>query len=346
LADLAISGNFNLYDASYLVNEVLWDSYVFTTLPQQNDNYRGGDTPADYPALLAREIQLPNPRFIPYEPAGSSFNAANLKQAGTATTGSYFHNAGHLLVDGAFNVNSTSADAWEAFLSGTHELPVAKVNSAGRVSGFVPTKGVRFPRCANNFGNATTTARLDENYWTGFRELKQEEVRRIAEQIVEEIRNRGAALTLGAFVNRRLAYDDTGRSGPLQAALDKTVNKNLDGDFESAADSTRFPSIAKESTQGAGFPGQLLQGDVLQALSPFMTVRSDNFTIRAYGEARNPLTGQVTATAWCEAVIERRPEPVPSAKAKSALEELAMPSSPFGRRFHILSFRWLSPAEV
>lgn len=346
LADLAISGNFNLYDASYLVNEVLWDSYVFTTLPQQNDNYRGGDTPSDYPALLARDLLLPNPRFIPYEPNGSKFNAANLKQAGTATTGSFFHNAGHLLVDGAFNVNSTSADAWEAFLSGTHELPVAKVNSAGRVSGFVPTKGVRFPRCANNFGNGMTTARLDENYWTGFRELKQEEVRRIAEQIVEEIRNRGASLTLGAFVNRRLAYDDTGRSGPLQAALDKTVNKNLDGSFENAADSTRFPSIPDESTQGAGFPGQLLQGDVLQALSPFMTVRSDNFTIRAYGEARNPLTGQVTATAWCEAVIERRPEPFPSAQAKSVLEDLAMPSSPFGRRFHILSFRWLSPAEV
>ena len=37
-----------------------------------------------------------------------------------------------------------------------------------------------------------------------------------------------------------------------------------------------------------GFPGQLLQGDILQALSPFMTVRSDTFTIRAYGESRDP----------------------------------------------------------
>jgi hypothetical protein len=78
-----------------------------------------------------------------------------------------------------------------------------------------------------------------------------------------------------------------------------------------------------------------------------MTVRSDTFTIRAYGEARNPVTGAITASAWCEAVVERRPEPVPSSTtAKSVLEELTLPSSPFGRQFTILSFRWLSPLEV
>jgi hypothetical protein len=347
LADLKISGSFSLYDASYLVNEVLWDSYIFTTLPQQNDNYRGGDVPSDYPALLKRTTQLPNPRFIPYVPRGSKFDAATLKQAGTATTGSFFHNAGHLLVDGAFNVNSTSVDAWEAFLSGTYQLPVAKLNATGRVTGFTATKNVRFPRCASTFGDGMTTAAINDNYWTGFRELTQEEVREIAGKIVAEIRERGAALTLGAFVNRRLAYDDSGRSGTLQAALDKTVNKRLDKDFEEGADNSRFPNLPGGATQGAGFPGQLLQGDVLQALSPYMTVRSDTFTIRAYGEARNPVTGAITAAAWCEAVVERHPDPVPSATStKSAIEELILPSSPFGRYFTLLSFRWLSPAEV
>ena len=347
LADLKITGNFSLYDASYLVNEVLWDSYTFTTLPQQNDNYRGGDVAADYPALLQRTTQLPNPRFIPYEPSGSKFNATNLKQAGTATTGAFFHNAGHLLVDGAFNVNSTSVDAWEAFLSGTHRLPVAKINTAGRITGYTAAKNVRFPRCANTFGVGMTTAAINDNYWTGFRELTPEDVRQIAEKIVAENQARGASLTLGAFVNRRLTNDDTGRSGPLQAALDKTVNKSLDKAFEEAADSSRISNIPAASTQGAGFPGQLLQGDVLQALGPFMTVRSDTFTIRAYGEARNPVTGAITASAWCEAVVERRPEPVPSSTtAKSVLEELTLPSSPFGRQFTILSFRWLSPLEV
>lgn len=347
LRDWAISGSFNLYDASYLVNEVLWDSYTFTTLPQQNDNYRGGDVPANYPALLQRSTLLPNPRFIPYQPVGSKFDAATLKQTGSATTGSFFHNAGHLLVDGAFNVNSTSVDAWEAFLSGTYQLPVAKINNTGRISGYTTTKNVRFPRCANNLGEGMKTGAVNENYWTGFRELSQYEVREIAKQIVEEIRARGASLTLAAFVNRRLKYDDTGRSGPLQAALDKTVNKDLNGNFEEAADDTRFPTIPAGASQGAGFPGQLLQGDVLQALGPFMTVRSDTFTIRAYGEARNPATGKVTAAAWCEAVVERHPEPAPAiTDSKSVLDELVMPSSPFGRYFTLLSFRWLNPSEV
>ena len=122
---------------------------------------------------------------------------------------------------------------------------------------------------------------------------------------------------------------------------------DIDKAFEEAADSSRFSNIPAGSTQGAGFPGQLLQGDVLQALGPFMTVRSDTFTIRAYGEARNPATGAITAAAWCEAVVERHPEPVPSStSAKSVLEELSLPSSPFGRYFTILSFRWLSPLEV
>ena len=40
------------------------------------------------------------------------------------------------MINGAFNINSTSVDAWEAFLSGTHELPVQRVNEAGRVIGF------------------------------------------------------------------------------------------------------------------------------------------------------------------------------------------------------------------
>jgi hypothetical protein len=77
-----------------------------------------------------------------------------------------------------------------------------------------------------------------------------------------------------------------------------------------------------------------------------MTVRSDSFTIRAYGEARDS-TGKITASAWCEAVVQRYPDPVtPDTDAKPILKELVQPSSPYGRQFRILSFRWLNPLEV
>jgi len=353
LRQWAIPGSFNLYDASYLVNEELWDSYIFTTIPQVADNYRSSDDPkpsaAHFKDLLAGDALLPNPRFIPYEPPGSRFDMSTLRMASGSggTTGAFYHNAGHLMVDGSFNVNSTSVDAWEAFLSGTHELPYQKLTENGMVGGFSSkgeVEGVRFPRVKSVLGGPMETKHLDENYWTGFRSLEPEEVRELAEAVVEEIKQRGPFLTLGEFVNRKLESGDLGQRGALQAALDHTVNKGLDGSFEDAANHGGVPD---DSTQGAGFPGQLLQGDVLQALSPYMTVRSDTFTIRAYGESRNPKTGEVRARAWCEAIVQRYPDPVKdSASAKSALAELVEPSSEFGRSFRIATFRWLSPAEI
>jgi hypothetical protein len=350
LENFIIPGNFNLYDASYLVNEELWDSYIFTTIPQIADDYNNPrqpqPTPARFQSLLAGDALLPNPRFIPYEPPGSKFDKTTLQMPSSTRgqTGSFYHNAGHLLVDGSFNVNSTSVDAWEAFLSGTHGLPYRTLAANGRVGGFSPVEGVRFPRVKNVTGGPMETQSLDENYWIGFRTLKPEEVRKLAEAIVEEIIKRGPFLTLGQFVNRKLESGEHGQRGALQAALDKTVNKGLNSRFETSATHRALPG---DSSQGAGFPGQLLQGDILQALSPYMTVRSDSFTIRAYGESREPGTGRIRARAWCEAVVQRFPDPVPNATAnRSALAELINPSSRHGRTFRLVSFRWLNANEV
>ena len=353
LRDFAISGNFNLYDSSYLVNEVLWDSYIFTTIPQVADNHAGlgpdlQPTEANYRALLEGKAFLPNPRFIPYEPAGLKFDLRTLqmKSRASGNQGGFYHNAGLLLVDGLFNVNSTSVDAWEAFLSGTYKLPYQKLNANGLVTGFSASgaDGVRFPRVKAVLGQGMETDSLDENYWIGFRSLKPEEVRELAVAIVDEIKKRGPFLTLGEFVNRKLESGSLGQRGALQAALDATVNKGLDNSFEKAAS---HPKVPADSTQGAGFPGQLLQGDILQALSPYMNVRSDTFTIRAYGESRDPGSSKVRARAWCEATVQRYPDPVGHSAANSdQLAELANPSSRFGRSFLITSFRWLSDKEI
>jgi hypothetical protein len=341
LGPFPINGAFNLYDASYLVNEVLWDRYTFTTIPQVANNLTNLTEPAPNDAhfknLAAGNADLPNARYLPYAPSGSSFNWATLRMASdkAAGTGAFYHNAGHLLVDGAFNVNSVSVDAWEAFLSSTHSLPVAKVNEKSEVTGFdMDVATVRFPRTNGVFGGGINKGSLDENYWIGFRELKQPEVRELAQAIVEEVKKRGPFLSMADFVNRKLKSGELGESGALQAALDKTVNSGIDDDFS-------------KGKQGAGFPGQLLQGDLLQALAPRMTVRSDVFTIRAYGESKDAVTGVVLAQAWCEAIVQRVPDPMdPGNSGGSALKELSNPSSPFGREFRMISFRWLNPEEI
>ena len=76
-------------------------------------------------------------------------------------------------------------------------------------------------------------------------------------------------------------------------------------------------------------------------------MRSDTFTIRAYGESIAPGTDEVRARAWCEATVQRYPDPVPQTGASSdPLAELVNPSSRFGRSFRLISFRWLNANEV
>jgi hypothetical protein len=101
------------------------------------------------------------------------------------------------------------------------------------------------------------------------------------------------------------------------------------------------------STQGAGFPTQLLQGDLLQALAPYMQTRSDTFKIRSYGESLDPITGDPVSRARCEAVVQRVPDAIldPSS-GNTPLQQLESPTSRFGRQFKIISFRWLDEDET
>jgi len=77
----------------------------------------------------------------------------------------------------------------------------------------------------------------------------------------------------------------------------------------------------------------------LHAVAPYVTVRSDTFRIRAYG-ASTDRAGNILAEAWCEAVVQRSPDYVdPSDEAHE--RDLTPANEIFGRRFRILSFRWL-----
>jgi hypothetical protein len=65
------------------------------------------------------------------------------------------------------------------------------------------------------------------------------------------------------------------------------------------------------------------------------------------GEAKDDM-GNIQARVWCEAVIQRGAAYVdPSDPASTATASLKSPvNARFGRRFDMVSFRWLHPQEV
>jgi hypothetical protein len=57
--------------------------------------------------------------------------------------------------------------------------------------------------------------------------------------------------------------------------------------------------------------------------------------------------GKILATAYCEAIIQRKADFMdPSNPVTAATSELSSLNKAFGRRFHIVSFRWLSRDEI
>ena len=98
--------------------------------------------------------------------------------------------------------------------------------------------------------------------------------------------------------------------------------------------------LGKKYQRFMGLPGAVLkQSQILSAIGPVITARGDTFIVRAFGEYKNPMSDS-SAKIYCEAVVQRSVEPV-----KSGDDKLS-PQGNFGRKFKIVSFRWLSPEEL
>jgi hypothetical protein len=199
------------------------------------------------------------------------------------------------------------------------------------------------------------TGKENDNF-NGFRTLNDTQMKTLAENIVREVQTRGPFLSLGEFVNRRVSTDVNGLKGALQAAIDNSsVNTaalydNMRLTYSEDGKTYGYPAQSRAninpSKTGVGIPGYLTQADVLQAIAPSITPRSDTFTVRGYGEAHDA-AGKVLARAMCEAVVQRTPEFVDTRdEAYSAIKDLEPVNATFGRRFSVVSFRYLSREEM
>ncbi len=362
-----------LYDLSYVLNKALWDDYFFSTVPAALND----------PTVLTSDYHLPNARHTFY-----------WRQSAAANSGQEFNEmktsaraAAHLLVNGGFNVNSASVQAWRALLYAHNNI----------TQDTDPDYKHPFSRYTKSPDGSSNT-----HAWRGYRILSDKQLDNLAVKIVAEVKARGPFLSLGDFVNRRLANDVTGLSGALQAAIDAvdadtTIAATADrinarppftdvatrmtqpapksgisldftvitdhwvgavpptsatGTFGTAPDTIVHPlyttAFEKPSSSRAAFaPGFLTQADLLTTLGPVLTARSDTFVIRAYGDVQNPVTTGIDAKAWCEAVVQRLPDYAdPSSTDAWNIPATNSTNEKFGRRFKVVSFRWLTANEI
>lgn len=256
----------------------------------------------------------------------------------------------YLLVDGAFNVNSTSSNAWKAMLTSVRDQELLVIGGAKQ----------KFGHPYGTLGYAHDTSPLND--WTGLRDLSDSEITSLADEIVKEVKARGPFLSVADFVNRRPDSSDSYQQalGALQAAIDKSgLNKRFTdpGRLVATTDFSALPGSASVGSEPAparafGSAGHLTQAKLLTAIGTQITVRSDTFVIRTYGDSRDA-SGKILAKAWCEATVQRLPEYVDAADRPEDSDGWPLPTdklspvnSRFGRAWKIQSFRWLSGSEI
>jgi hypothetical protein len=329
------AGDRSFLDHSWFANSALFDGHFFSGIANPGGPMADGNQDANsrLAAFLDQGTPLPNSRFIPY-PAGST--TAEIVDRLTAPDG-HRKSAAHLLIDSPFNVNCGRVDVWEALLASTFgtDVPVREAGNIRAVQGEGVPVLRHLPALGQDFESQVDPVSRDTAKWSGYRRLEADQVRELAEEVVREVRERGPFLSLAEFINRRPVSGDLGRSGALQAALEKAgINDALlDPAF----------NIPTGGNTADGAPGVLTQADLLTPLAPILTARGDTFRIRAYGEAGGP--DGTTVRAWCEAVVQRVPDYLDP--AEKAWETPALPvNQRFGRRFVELGFRWLSPSEI
>lgn len=337
-----------VYDLSFEANEALWDRFMLSSIPYQGSP--GSRLPNWKP-----NTPLPVGRYV-FGSVSSRLTPAKVEnKLSSDPTFPYFRSAEFLANRGAFNINSTSIQAWTALLGNMRGLQRESLEGG-------PSKGdhpLSRSIISGEPGTTSISSPSQSEAWNAFRTLSDADIASLAEKIVDEVRKRGPFLSVADFVNRRLTTDATlSASGTLDQAI---ANANINSGLETTGmteitDVGQVPTAANRSRSIThGMPGHFTQGDLLTALAPVITARGDTFRIRAYGEATGK-DGKVSR-AWCEAVVQRNVDYVDPADdpLKPAIDHssgtpvvgsLSEASLSFGRRFTIQSFRWLAASEL
>ena len=362
------------YDDSFCANHLLFDDWFVSSITPDPTAFgsAGRDQKTVYTDFVTGKTPLSNRAYQPVlsdmaAAAAGTANATKLYTERVNKTDSWKTIASRLEVEGMFNVNSTSVTAWRALLGHARKLRVPYVRESATswdtgLSAATDYAVTRFSIAGDVKADepGTSGAFPEANEFAGYRTVDDKFLDALAEKVVDQVRLRGPFLSLAEFVNRQLSSGDLALAGTLQAALNEVAKSPATNPFEAmealstvalavperAADAEyKFPAAAA-GFSAYGLPGWSRQADILRPLAPILSARDDTFTIRAYGDARDA-QDQVLARAVCEAVVRRTRDFSDPVDAPDLLNPPTKPANKtYGRRFQLVSFRWLAADEV
>jgi hypothetical protein len=322
-------------------NNALFDQHFFSGLGS-GSNWSSPASPL--PNTLARVLR--------HKPDGTDVATTDLDASGLS--------AKYVLQGGAFNLNSTEPDAWAAVLrsvrfptgrefkyldaddtTGTNaDTATATLEAAAAFPRFSHSAQEtykttpNYPQSDSNSSTSSSPVMLHTEYYRqGFRTLDAATVTSLAKNISDAVKARIAAS--GPFTSLEEFLNPAAGAGTPSLLEQAILDLNLNDDPANPGTPLPFSSSF------------LTQADIMTALAPALFVRSDTFTVRAYGEATNPTTGATEGKAWCEAIVQRFPEPfAPGTPSQPTDDEYKTPPGDFGRRFKIISLRWLTKSDI
>ena len=254
-----------------------------------------------------------------------------------------------LVIEGAFNLNSTSSAAWAATL-GSIQLPdweIANIDdSNGDLIAGAPRRTVELGQTLLRFPQSA-----QEIYHTGaYKDSTQPptEYFRVGAKTSNNATDPMSYTELGTQIAQRVA-SRIQLLGPF-TSIETFLSPVEHTDFTHPQDPAQYLSVIERAildlpkiNQSAGediwyhTSSFLSQADVMTALAPIASVRGDTFTIRALGQTDLDISGESVATAICEARVQRLPTTVD-------LNDSVQTPDPdgHGRRFVITSIKWLN----
>lgn len=361
----------DFFDHGLLINDAMWDRWFMSSVSDMPDGKGTRKAREVWQDFVSGKEALPVAR---YKKTVTPYKDEQVIERIMSQDG-WKYIAQYLMVDGGFNVNSTSVEAWAAVLQGLARRNL--VSGDGKNLKLVESGKSEQQVLFSRFMLSTTDKSTDStggysmsqgsssfrnsgmlSAWSEVRMLEPESIRKLAEEMVKQVRKRGPFLSMSDFINRRLdpAGGEAAMKGALQAAIDAT---DINRDFQDiivkpqGGNYYSFPEAENGSMYTAA-PGYLIQSDVLTALGNILTVRDDTFTVRAYGCVKNP-SNAILAQAWCEAVVQRTMDYVDPSNDPADVDYnpdgskgkgLTKINKVLGRQFRVVSFKWLDLWDI